>query len=82
MLVAITTNEDLRTVHPAVARPGRCAHLLEFGVFPADEANRWLTANGCDKRVATPTTLAELFALRDGTDLTASRRRPVGFVHS
>jgi hypothetical protein len=79
-LFLLTTNEDLRTVHPAVARPGRCAHLLEFDAFPADEANRWLAANGCDVSVATPTTLAELFAVRDGVDVTAARRRPVGFA--
>jgi SpoVK/Ycf46/Vps4 family AAA+-type ATPase len=79
-LFLLTTNEDLRAVHPAVARPGRCAHLLEFDAFSAKEANRWLTANGCTKTVVTPTTLAELFALRDGVDLTPSRRRPLGFA--
>lgn len=79
-LFLLTTNEDLRTVHPAVARPGRCAHLLEFDAFPASEANRWLTPSGCEVSVATPTTLAELFAVCDGADVAPARRRPMGFA--
>jgi ATP-dependent 26S proteasome regulatory subunit len=31
VLVAITTNEDLRRLHPAVVRPGRCLAHIEFG---------------------------------------------------
>lgn len=76
----VTTNEDLRTLHPAVSRPGRCAQVLEFGALSPEESNRWLAAQGCELTVARPTTLAELFAVRDGTDISASRRQPVGFA--
>lgn len=81
-LFLLTTNDDLRMIHPAVARPGRCAQLVKFGAFPPDEANQWLAEQRCEKRVATPTTLAELFALRAGVDAPAARRQPVGFVPS
>lgn len=76
----VTTNEDLRTIHPAVARPGRCAQVLEFDPLDADEANGWLAGQGSELSVATPTTLAELFAIRDGRDISPTRRRPVGFA--
>lgn len=78
-LFVVTTNEDLRSLHPAVARPGRCAQILEFGALSPDEANAWLEGCGNEERVSTPTTLAELFAIRDGVDFQATRRRPVGF---
>ncbi|GAA4191829.1 hypothetical protein GCM10022252_32240 [Streptosporangium oxazolinicum] len=64
VLVAITTNEDLAHLHPAVIRPGRCLAQVEVGAFPYDEAARWLgTTEGLSPSGAT---LAELFALRDG----------------
>jgi hypothetical protein len=64
VLVAITTNEDLARLHPAVVRPGRCLAQVEVGALPQAEAARWLgTAEGVPPSGAT---LAELFALRDG----------------
>ncbi|GAA3430153.1 DUF5925 domain-containing protein [Streptosporangium sandarakinum] len=64
VLVAITTNEDLARLHPAVVRPGRCLAQIEVGALPHDEAAAWLgTAEGVH---ASGATLAELFALRDG----------------
>lgn len=64
VLVAITTNENLARLHPAVVRPGRCLTQIEVGALPHDEAARWLgTTEGLSPSGAT---LAELFALRDG----------------
>ncbi|MFG1866084.1 DUF5925 domain-containing protein [Microbispora bryophytorum] len=65
VLVAITTNEDLSRLHPAVVRPGRCLAQIEVGRFEADQAAQWLGAGGTGGS-ASGTTLAELFALRDG----------------
>jgi Domain of unknown function (DUF5925)/ATPase family associated with various cellular activities (AAA) len=65
VLIAITTNENLAMLHPAVVRPGRCLAQIEVGALPFDEAAAWLgTSGGVDARGAT---LAELYALRDGT---------------
>jgi hypothetical protein len=75
----VTTNEDLRSIHPAVARPGRCGHVLEFEALQPEEASLWLAANDSPATVAVPATLAELFAIRDGKNVTLTRRRPVGF---
>lgn len=65
VLIAITTNEDLARLHPAVTRPGRCLAQLEIGRLSAAECRSWLGA----KRVSVPAdgmTLAELIAARDG----------------
>jgi hypothetical protein len=78
-LFLVTSNEDLRTFHPAIARPGRCAQILEFPALPVDEANAWLEARGSATRVSVPATVAELFALQQGRDTRVARRRPLGF---
>src|SRR5580693_325056 len=61
VLVAVTTNEDLRQLHPAVVRPGRCLAHIEIGPLAPAEASTLL-----GRPVAMPLTLAELFALRNG----------------
>ncbi|MEV5766826.1 DUF5925 domain-containing protein [Micromonospora sp. NPDC052213] len=65
VLVAITTNEDLSRLHPAVVRPGRCLARIEVGPLSYEEATGWLgTSAGVPPQGAT---LAELYALRAGT---------------
>ncbi len=66
VLVALTTNEDLFRLHPAVVRPGRCLAQIEVGALPHAEAVSWL---GSADGVGATMTLAELFALRDGRGL-------------
>jgi hypothetical protein len=62
VLVAITTNEELGRLHPAVVRPGRCLAQIEVGPLPRQEAAAWL---GSDEGLAGQSaTLAELYALR------------------
>ncbi len=69
VMVLITTNEPLSTMHPAVIRPGRCLTEMEFGALSAEAANRWLRANGSDVTVAKPTPLAELYATSSGGEI-------------
>jgi hypothetical protein len=78
VLVAITTNEELSRLHPAVVRPGRCLAEIEVGPLPHDEAASWLgTASGVPQRGAT---LAELYALRAGHEGVEPREAaPSGF---
>jgi hypothetical protein len=66
VLVAITTNEDLHRLHPAVIRPGRCLAQIEVGPFPPAEAAAWLGREAGRARPVRPVTLAELYALRAG----------------
>lgn len=62
VLVAITTNEDIRVLHPAAIRPGRCLAQIEVGPLPPPEAAAWL---GRPDAVASAMTLAELYAERN-----------------
>lgn len=72
VLVAITTNEDLARLHPAVVRPGRCLAQLEVGPLTREEAVRWLgTADGVGPAGAT---LAELYAARSGRAVPAASK--------
>jgi hypothetical protein len=67
-LVAITTNEPLARLHPAIARPGRCLAEIHIDRFRREEAIAWLggTPAAIDGEGAT---LAELFALKAGDRL-------------
>jgi hypothetical protein len=64
ILVAITTNEPLDRLHPAVVRPGRCLAQIEVGPLSPEEATGWLGG----ARIPRPATLAELYALKAGRD--------------
>jgi hypothetical protein len=77
LLVLVTTNEVVRRLHPAVARPGRCSHLVEFTAFAADEAASWLERHGSEA-CARDATLATLYARAAGVD--ADEKQPIGFT--
>jgi hypothetical protein len=62
VLVCITTNEELSSLHPAVIRPGRCLAQVRVGPLTRAEATAWLgSSDGIDQNGAT---VAELYALR------------------
>jgi hypothetical protein len=71
VLVAITTNEELHRLHPAVVRPGRCLAQIEVGPLTAGEATAWL-----GRPVHYPATLAELYALRGGNGVAGQAPPP------
>jgi hypothetical protein len=78
VLVAITTNEDIATLHPAVTRPGRCLGQVAVGRLSYAESVSWLGhARGVPGGGAT---LAELLTLRDGVApvTTAEPEPPTG----
>jgi energy-coupling factor transporter ATP-binding protein EcfA2 len=62
LLVAITTNEPLGSLHPAIVRPGRCLAEVHIGRLSRAEATVWLgSARGVP---AEGLTLAELYELQ------------------
>lgn len=77
VLVLVTTNEPIKKLHPAVARPGRCAANIEFTALEADEASSWLAAHGVSNGRRATATLAELYATAEGRD--PSETQLVGF---
>lgn len=68
VLVLVTTNEPIRKLHPAVARPGRCAANIEFGPLGKDEASSWREQHGLEGEVSASCTLASLYAQLEGRD--------------
>jgi hypothetical protein len=65
LLVAVSTNEPLDRLHPAVVRAGRCIAQIEVGNLSDAEARAWLGRELPER--AGGYSMAELFALRDGT---------------
>ena len=65
ILVALTTNEPLTRLHPAIVRPGRCIAQIEVGKLSASEARQWLGREVSPRGGGA--TLAELVSLRDGS---------------
>ncbi|MFL5736807.1 MAG: DUF5925 domain-containing protein [Actinomycetota bacterium] len=81
LLLLLTSNEPLARIHPAVARPGRCAAQVEFGPLTREESEKWLADHGApDRSRSGPATLAELHAALNGAPV---RERPtVGFARA
>ena len=64
VLVALTTNEPLAALHPAVVRPGRCIAEIFVGPLSRAEAASWLAGRGVSGGPAAGgATLAELYAM-------------------
>ena len=70
LMVLITTNEEIRELHPAVRRPGRCMNLTEFQAFDREGAQAWLKARGGDPAAVDgpKMTISEMFAIVEGRD--------------
>ena len=68
VLVLVTTNEEIRKLHPAVARPGRCAANVEFGALSPEESAAWLERQGLKGAAPGRRTLASLYAELEGRD--------------
>ena len=78
VLVLVTTNETIETLHPAVARPGRCAANIEFEPLTETEARTWLDAHGLAADGSAPRLLASLYAQLEGRDPREARSAKFG----
>lgn len=85
VLVLVTTNEEVRKLHPAIARTGRCAVQVRFDQMTLDDAAHWLDEHGGDRdalltRPGNTISIADLFALRAGAETSTERvPEPLGF---
>jgi len=81
ILVLVTTNDELKKLHPAVARPGRCAMQITFAEFHSEDAHEWATERGLEDWIPNSSqTLAELYAVADGYARKPAERL-VGFAN-
>ena len=74
VLVLVTTNEQIETLHPAVARPGRCAANIEFDRLSEQEATAWLQQRGGTEPARGAWMLAALYAELEGRDPNSAPR--------
>jgi hypothetical protein len=65
-LVLVTANENVRRLHPAITRPGRCIAKIQFPELGRDEIVRWCDARSLEAPQAERVTLADLFAHAEG----------------
>lgn len=80
-LVVVTTNEPLRALHPALARPGRCGAEIEFECFSREQATAWASRRSLPALPARPSwSLAELYAHAEGREISHAPQRAVGFA--
>jgi hypothetical protein len=76
LLYLLTTNSDLAVLHSALVRPGRNLGVVEFRKFSADEGRTWLGSDGPLPKGET--SLAELFAIRNGRRTQTTDRKLLG----
>jgi hypothetical protein len=62
VLILLTTNEDVGTMHPAVIRRGRCIANIRFDLLSPEERQAWAAAHGVAAKSDAPALLADLFA--------------------
>lgn len=85
ILILITTNEPLGSLHPAVARSGRCASETYFVNFEYPEAIQWLKNYNVDTSSLPHTahSLADLYGIKEGYEKIVTNKTPpkhkVGF---
>lgn len=79
-LVLVTTNEPLRSLHPALSRPGRCLSEIEFARLSRAEIELWCASRSTPPPATSGASLAELFALLEGRPTSAIRHGAVGFA--
>lgn len=74
LILAITTNDDISSLHPAVTRPGRCLAQAEIPAFNREEAEQWLGIERADvfHEIGEKATLAELFHIAKGSGKTVT----------
>ena len=78
ILVLVSTNEPLGTLHAAVGRAGRCAAEIDFALFDSTEAAEWLAAHKLDSATGSQT-LADRYGRLQGFGAAQVSRTPVGF---
>jgi hypothetical protein len=64
VLVLLTSNEEIGSLHPAVTRRGRCIANIAFDRLSADESSAWLRDHAMEPQAAigNASLLADLFA--------------------
>jgi len=80
VLILITTNEEMASLHAAISRPGRCASKIYFPRLSKDEAIEWAMANDLSIDIDKDMSIAELYGILEGFAKTPEQtQRVIGF---
>ena len=77
-MILVTANENVRHLHPAVVRPGRCVANVGFKELLAEDIARWCALHGAAVPARERATLADLYAHAEGR-LDATSQKSFGF---
>jgi energy-coupling factor transporter ATP-binding protein EcfA2 len=78
LLICITTNVEMKEVHAAVSRSGRCLANIYFEEFTYDEAAHWLSVHHEDLSPASVgLKLGDSYSLADLYEMTSKAKRIV-----
>lgn len=80
LMVLITTNEPVESLHRATSRAGRSLSVREFPALTKDECNNWFEGHNSDFKVNGAASLADLYAKLDNPDhVIPTQKSSVGF---
>ena len=80
VLVLVTTNEPLPTLHPPLSRPGRCLAEVGFDRFDRAAIEDWADHAGMDPPDTSAATLADFYAHAEGRGKPRVGRSTLGFA--
>jgi hypothetical protein len=80
IVILVTTNEELKNLHPAIIRDGRCHAIVEFPPLSQESANTWLQLHGSDARVEEAAPLSELYSLLNSGKTNQIKEKAFGFA--
>ena len=81
IIVLITTNEEFKSMHPAVIRPGRCRANIYFNELSNSEIDEWIKEHNVDKeRVKEAKILADLYGALNEQYKTEEETNQFGFA--
>lgn len=78
-LILVTTNEPLKSIHPALSRAGRCLSQIEFKPLDEAEIEAWCDVQGIDPPEGSRASLADLYAHLNGSFTNKTRDEGFGF---
>ncbi len=79
--VLCTFNTDLKNIDQALLRKGRLFQIYEFKKLTVEKANAFLQKNNIDLRVTEPTSISDLYSIREnnGSDALKINQQAIGF---
>lgn len=87
LLFVITTNEEIKKLHEAVSRPGRCALSHQFKKLTPEDSKNWVSKNAKDKEIELEEgkdySIAELYNLAENQVISRIKeksKKRVGFT--